>query len=83
MRMAPVFFADTVNKVKARQTSTITVIILASPYGDHETMQASSAYSIPHTARRTYVIAGSGPVDVDGSFRYTSSVRMTVSSLFF
>ena len=26
---------------------------LASPCGDRETMQASSAYSMPHTARRT------------------------------
>ena len=35
-----VFFADTVN-AKARQTSTMTSIILASPSGDRETMQAS------------------------------------------
>ena len=52
--MVSVFFADTVN-AKARHTSTMTSIILASPCGDRETMQASSAYSMPHTARRTYV----------------------------
>ena len=44
--MVYVFFADTVN-AKTRQTSTITSIILASPCGDRETIQAaSSAYSI-------------------------------------
>ena len=42
--MVSVFFADTVSP-NARQTSTITSIILASPCGDRETMQASSAYS--------------------------------------
>ena len=39
--MVSVFFADTVN-AKAQQTSTMTSIILACPYGDRETMQASS-----------------------------------------
>ena len=43
--MVSVFFADTVN-ANARQTSTITSIVLASPCGDRETTQASSAYSI-------------------------------------
>ena len=52
MHMVSVFFADAVN-AKARHTSTMTSIILASPCGDRETMQASSAYSMPHTARRT------------------------------
>ena len=80
MHMISVFFADTVNE-KARQTSAITCIILASPCGDRETMQASSAYSMPHTARRTYSIACSGPIDVGGSFRCTSSARMAGSSL--
>ena len=42
--MVSVFFADTVS-AKARHTSTMTSIILASPCGDRETMQASSAYS--------------------------------------
>ena len=56
-----VFFADTVN-ASARQTSTITSIILASPCGDRETMEVSSAYSITHTARRTWSKAGSGPI---------------------
>ena len=80
MHMVSVFFADTVN-AKARQTSTITSIVLASLCGNCETIQASSAYSIPHTARRTYSVAGSGPIDVEGSFRSTSSVRMAGSSL--
>ena len=78
--MVSVFFVNTVN-AKARQTSTITSIILASPCGDRETMQASSAYSMPHTSRRTQSIAGSGPIDVGGSFRCTSSARMAGSSL--
>ena len=46
------FFADTI-EVKAPQTSTMTSLILASPYVDGENMQASSAYRMPHTARRT------------------------------
>ena len=78
--MVSVFFADTVSP-NARQTSTITSIILASPCGDRETMQASSACSMPQTARRTSSIAGSGPIDVEGSFRCTSSARMAGSSL--
>ena len=50
MHTVSVFFADTV-MAKARQTSTMTSIILTGPRGDRETMQASSAYSIyptPH-----------------------------------
>ena len=78
--MVSVFFADTVN-AKARHISTMTSIILASPCCDRETMQASSAYSMPHTARRTSSIAGSGPIDVRGSFRCTSSARMAGFSL--
>ena len=45
--MVSVFFTDTV-KAKARQTSTMTYIILVSPCGDRETMQASSTYNMPH-----------------------------------
>ena len=52
MHMVFVFFVDTVI-AKARQTSTMTSIILASLSGDHETMQASSAFSMPHTAGGT------------------------------
>ena len=48
--MVSVVFADTVNNAKARQTSTMTPMILPSPCGNRETMRASSAYSIPHTA---------------------------------
>ena len=80
MHMVSVFFADTIN-ANARQTSTITSIILASLCGDRETMQASSAYSTPHTARRTYSIAGSSPIDIEGYFRCTSSARTAGSSL--
>ena len=61
--MVSVFFADKV-EAKARQTFTMASIILASLCGDRETMLASSAYSMPHTARRTTFIAGSGPIDV-------------------
>ena len=39
-------------------------------------MQASSAHSMPHTARRTSSVAGSGPIDVESSFRCTNSARM-------
>ena len=46
-----VFFADTV-KAKARQTSTMTSMIFANLCDDRKIMKASSAYSIPHTARR-------------------------------
>ena len=78
--MVFVLFADTFN-AKTRQISAMTSIILASPCDDRETMQASSAFSMPHTIRRTYSIAGSGPIDVGGSFRSTSSASMTVSLL--
>ena len=65
----------------ARQTSTMISIILANPCGDCETMQASYAYIMPHTAERTQSIAGSGPIDVERSFRCTTSARMFGSSL--
>ena len=52
IRRVSVFFSDTV-KPNAPNTSTITVIILASPAGDLGTIPASSAYSTPHTALRT------------------------------
>ena len=75
-----VFFSDTV-RAKARQTSTMTSITLASPRGDRERMQASSVYSIPYTLRRTQSTARSGPIDVGSSFRCTSSARILVSLL--
>ena len=78
--MVSVFFADT-DHAKDRQTSTMNSIILVSPCGDCETMQASSAYSMLNTARLTWSIAGSGLIDVGGFFRCTSSARMAVSSL--
>ena len=51
-RRVSVFFSDTV-KSNALNTSTITVIILASPGGDLNMIPASSAYSIPLIALRT------------------------------
>ena len=42
-------------RTKARHTSRIIFIIFTSPYGDREILQASSAYSMPHTVRRTCV----------------------------
>ena len=53
MKMVSGFFDD-IAEVKARQTSTMISIILASPCGDHKTMQSSSAfiaYPIPHDER--------------------------------
>ena len=52
IRRVSVFFYDTV-KPNAPNTSTITVIILASPAGDLDTIPASSAYNISHNALRT------------------------------
>ena len=46
------FFSDTVSP-NSWHATTITPIILVSPRGDVDTTPASSAYSIPHTARRT------------------------------
>ena len=75
--MVSVFFADMV-KAKARRTSTMTSIILASTCGDPGTMQASSAYSMPHIARRTLSIAGYSPIDVGSSFRCTNLVKVAI-----
>ena len=74
------FLTYTVNS-NVRQTSAMTSTILTSPCGARETIQASSTYSMPHTARRTKSIADFRPIDVGGSFRCTRSARMTVSSL--
>ena len=48
-----VFFSDTV-KPAAPKTVTMTVIIFASTSVNFETIPASSAYSMPHTALRTH-----------------------------
>ena len=77
--MIPNFFADTV-RAKARQTSRVTYFIVRF-CSDRETMQVPSAYITPHTARQMEYIADSGPTDVGGSIRCTSSARTTVSSL--
>ena len=78
--MVSVFFADTV-KANTRRTSTMTSIILASACGDSETMEASSAYSMPHISRRTLSIDDSSPIDVGGSFRCTNLAKMAIFSL--
>ena len=80
IRRVSVFFSDTV-KSNAPNTSTITVIILASPAGDLDTIPASSAYSIPHTALRTRSSSvSSGPPPLTLS-RNTRLSRMVSSSL--
>ena len=58
--MVAVFFSETV-RPNAPQNLTITAIISSNPRGDRDAMHASSAYSIPHTARRTHTNAVSGP----------------------
>ena len=78
--MVSVFFADT-DEAEARQTSMRTSIILAGPCGHCENIQTSFTYSTPHTKQRTQFIAGSGPIDVGGSFRCTSSAKKIVSLL--
>ena len=70
--MVSVLFSETV-RAKVR-------IVLSNP-GDRSTMQASSAYSIPHTTRRTHSVAGFGFIDVGGSLRCTTSTRTSVLSL--
>ena len=54
------FLSDTVRPA-ASKTVTMTVIILASSSAGLETMPASSAYSIPHTALRTQAVGTSFP----------------------
>ena len=48
--MVSVFSTYTV-EAKARQTTKITSIISASLHGDHETVQALSAFNIFHATR--------------------------------
>ena len=80
IRRVSVFFSDTV-KPNAPNTSTINIIILASPAGDLGTIPASSAYNIPHTAIRTRSSSiSSGPPLLLLS-RNTRSSRMVSSSL--
>ena len=56
-------------------------IILVSPRGDHETVQALSAYCVSHTARLTLSIAGFNLIDIGGSSPCTYSTGMTVPTL--
>ena len=58
MHMVSVFL-ETV-RVNALHTWTITSITFASARGDRDTVQASLAYSIPQTARRTLSVGNSG-----------------------
>ena len=82
MHLASVFFADTVDGEGSANLYD-TSIVLASTCDGRETTQASSAYSLLQTACRTYSIVGSGPIDVGGSSRCTSSTRMAISSMHF
>ena len=50
-KIVSVFLSDTVRPA-ASKTVTMTVIILASPSADLETIPVSSAYNTPHTAGR-------------------------------
>lgn len=52
-------FSETV-RPNATKTSGRIAIIHSNLHGDRDTMNASSLYSIPHTARRTHFIAVSG-----------------------
>ena len=80
IRRISVFCSDTV-KQSAPNTSTITVIILASPAGNLDTIPAPLAYSIRHTALRTRSNSVSpGPPPLASS-RNTRSARMVSSSL--
>ena len=75
-----VFFSDPV-KPNALNTSTIIVILLASPGGDLDTIPASSAYSIPYIVLRTRSSSvSSGPPALPSS-RNTRFSIMVSSSL--
>ena len=76
--MVSVFFADTVN-AKTRQSSTMTSIILSEPL--RRSRNCAGVIRVQHAPHRTMTMAGSSPIDIGGSFRYTSSARMTVSLL--
>ena len=78
--MISAFFTSTF-EAKTRESFTITSVILASPCGNIKTMQASSTYTIPHTARQPKSIVGSGPIEVRSSSKCTSSARRTVPLL--
>ena len=71
-----VFFSDTVRPA-ASKTVTMTVIILASPSADLETIPASSAYNMPHTDLRTQAVAISFPTAAPSS-RWTKSLLVTI-----
>ena len=80
VRRVSVFYSDTV-KPNAPNASTITVILLASPAGDLDTIPASSAYSIPYTALRTQSSSvSSGPPSLPSSRNIRFS-RMVLFSL--
>ena len=82
--MASVFFSDTVSP-NSWHVTTITPIILVSPRGDVDTTPASSAYSIPHTARRTISnvpsFLGLPSSPFGASSRYTKSEMISGSSV--
>ena len=74
-----VFLSDTVRPA-ASKTVTMTVINLASPSANLETIPASSANNMPHTALRTQAIGASFPT-VTLSSRWTKSLTIYLSSL--
>ena len=74
-----VFLSDTVRPA-ASKTVTMTVIILASPPADLETIPASSAYNMPHTFLRTQAIGTSFPTAIPSS-RWTKSPNIYLSPL--
>ena len=76
MVMTSVFFSETI-RPHAPNISTKTDIIFAIPCGDCDTMQASSAYSIPHTACMTTSSAVSGPIPFGDLSRCTRSPRIS------
>ena len=83
IRRVSVFFSDTV-RPNAPNTSTITVIIFASPAGNLDTIPASSACSIPHTALRTRsssVSSGSPPFPSSRNTRFSRIVSYSSTVL--
>ena len=80
IRRVSVVFSDTVEP-NAPNTFTTIISILTSPAGDLDTIPASSAYSIPHTAVCTRSSSVScGPLPLPSS-RNTRFSRMVSSSL--
>ena len=80
IRRTSVFFYDTVSP-NSRNTSTMMVIILASPSEDIDITPASSAYSIALHALRTLSTIVVGPPAPISSFRNIKLSMIILSSL--